>query len=273
MDQPADSDRPLWHCERPSPRNSGIYDPVVALDRPSHNSTVRSGPHRPAPGPGRVLHASPETVGWRNLEFAVVDVVPGAPHRGVSPDRETAIVTLQGAGTITGGGVTAEVSRTSVFEEVCSVVYLPPGAEYAIECTSNGTGKLQVAIGSAPAEGLLPARCIEPWEMRTEIRGGGQSHRQVVHTLSHPLPAERLIVLLFAIVVAAVLQQHDLARLDFDPVQPVGPQRYRATEQLGQALGHRRQQLAPLGDVLLQLFERQPLVPRHASHLDRKSVV
>lgn len=157
-------------------------------------STVRSGPHRPAPGPGRVLHASPDTVGWRNLEFAVVDVVPGAPHHGTSPGRETAIVTLQGAGTIRGGGLTAQVHRSSVFEEVGSVVYLPPGTDYTVECAPGAGGRLQVAIGSAPADGVLPARCIEPWEMRTEIRGGGQSHRQVVHTLSHPLPAERLIV-------------------------------------------------------------------------------
>ena len=30
--------------------------------------------------------------------------------------------------------------------------------------------------------------------MRSEIRGGGQAHRQVVHSLAHPLPAERLIL-------------------------------------------------------------------------------
>jgi 5-deoxy-glucuronate isomerase len=42
--------------------------------------------------------------------------------------------------------------------------------------------------------GELPARVIEPSEMRSEIRGGGTAYRQVVHTLSHPLPAERLIL-------------------------------------------------------------------------------
>jgi 5-deoxy-glucuronate isomerase len=69
-------------------------------------------------------------------------------------------------------------------------VYLPPGTDYRIE----GDPSLVVAIGSAPAEGRLPARVIEPREMRSEIRGGGQSYRQVVHSLSHPLPAERLIL-------------------------------------------------------------------------------
>lgn len=155
---------------------------------------MRSGPHRPAAGPGTVLHATPAGVGWRNLEFAVVDVRADAPHHGRAEGRETAIVTLSGSGTISGGGVSARVHRTSVFEEVSAVVYLPPGTDYTVQADDGPDSRLVVAIGSAPAQGLLPARCIEPWEMRTEIRGGGQSHRQVVHTLSHPLPAERLIV-------------------------------------------------------------------------------
>ncbi len=153
-------------------------------------TSLRSGPYRPSEGPGRVLHVTPESAGWRTLEFAVVDVRPGHPHRGFVEGRETVIVTLSGAGTISGGGMEVNVARTSVFREVGRVVYLPPGTEYVIEAPTH----LVVAIGTAPAEGLLPPRCIEPAEMRTEIRGGGQAHRQVVHTLSHPLPAERLIV-------------------------------------------------------------------------------
>lgn len=163
---------------------------------------MRSGPFRPAAGPGRVLHVTPASAGWRTVEFSVVDVRPDVPHRDRADGRETVIVTLSGAGTITAAdsgdgsddGLVVDVQRSSVFEQVGRVVYLPPGTEYTIEATGGDDSQLLVAIGTAPAEGLLPARCIEPWEMRSEIRGGGQSHRQVVHTLSHPLPAERLIV-------------------------------------------------------------------------------
>ena len=70
------------------------------------------------------------------------------------------------------------------------IVYLPPGIPYRIE---SETG-LQASVGSAPAEGRYPVRVFEPSEMRVEIRGGGQAHRQVVHSLAHPLPAERLIL-------------------------------------------------------------------------------
>jgi len=160
---------------------------------------MRSGPFRPSTGPGRVLHVTPESAGWRTVEFSVVDVRPGSLHRDRADGRETVIVTLSGAGTVTAdtgtpGGLRVEVRRSSVFEEVGRVVYLPPGTDYTIEASDTDGSQLVVAIGTAPAEGLLPARCIEPHELRSEIRGGGQSHRQVVHTLSHPLPAERLIV-------------------------------------------------------------------------------
>ncbi|MEY4338866.1 MAG: hypothetical protein RLZ14_716 [Actinomycetota bacterium] len=124
------------------------------------------------------------------LGFNVVEVRPGASHRHSEVGRETVVVTLSGSGTISGGGLSVQLARTSVFQEIGRAVYLPPGTEYVIESSST----LMVAIGSAPADGVLPPRCIEPTEMRSEIRGGGQAHRQVVHTLSHPLPAERLIV-------------------------------------------------------------------------------
>ena len=54
------------------------------------------------------------------------------------------------------------------------------------------------------------------------------------------------LVLLLALVEAAVLQQHHLAGLHVDAVDPVGLQRHLAAEQLGQALGHRRQRVLGL---------------------------
>lgn len=77
-----------------------------------------------------------------------------------------------------------------MFEQVDRVVYVPPGVPFRVETA----GAVTVAIGSAPAEGKLPARVIAPSEMRSEIRGGGASYRQVIHSLAHPLQAERLIL-------------------------------------------------------------------------------
>jgi 5-deoxy-glucuronate isomerase len=150
----------------------------------------RSGPIHPAAGPGTLLEVTPESAGWGSVAFAVHDVRADLPHRAVLADRETAIVTLSGSGRVLVDGQTIDIARTSVFDQVGRVVYVPPGVDFTIE----SDGAVEVAVGSAPAEGRLPVRVIEPSEMRSEIRGGGTAYRQVVHTLAHPLPAEHLIL-------------------------------------------------------------------------------
>jgi 5-deoxy-glucuronate isomerase len=153
-------------------------------------SAKRSDPIHPAPGPGRLLAVTPASAGWAYLAFSVDEVGPHHPHRDAVEGRETAIVTLGGAGRVLVDGLTVDVSRSSVFAEIGRVVYVPPGMAFEIETDHE----LTVALGSAPAEGKLPVRVIEPSEMRSEIRGGGTAYRQVIHTLAHPLPAERLIL-------------------------------------------------------------------------------
>lgn len=153
-------------------------------------TTSRSGPIRPTAGPGTLLDITPGSAGWSNVAFAVHDVRAGSPHRGGVAGRETAIVTIEGAGRVLVDGLTVDVARTSVFEQVGRIVYVPPGVDFTIETD----GELVVAVGSAPAEGKLPVRVFEPSEMRSEIRGGGASYRQVVHALAYPLPAEHLIL-------------------------------------------------------------------------------
>ena len=150
----------------------------------------RSGPIRPQPGPGVVLSVTPESAGWRNVGFSVVEVRSDLPHTDCLDARETAIVVQSGAGRVVIAGESHDLSRASVFSEVGRIVYVPPGIEFRVETDSAIT----VAIGSAPATGRLPVRVFEPSEMRSEIRGGGSSYRQVIHSLAHPLPAERLIV-------------------------------------------------------------------------------
>ena len=134
---------------------------------------------------------TPEEAGWRHLAFETVAPAAGDHHTGRADGRETAITVLAGSGAVTAGDLEAEVSRDSVFTELGRVVYVAPGEEYSVVAGAAGG---EFAVGSAPAEGRYPTRVIEPSEMRSEIRGGGQAHRQVVHTLAPPLEAERLIL-------------------------------------------------------------------------------
>ena len=153
-------------------------------------AAAASGPVTPDAGPGRVLHVTPGSAGWRFLEFSVVEVSADATWRDLSESRETAVVPLSGTGIVAVDGKRIDVSRSSVFDELGRVVYVPPGVAYEVVAAES----LIVAVGSAPAEGRYPVRVIEPGDMGNEIRGGGAAYRQVVHALAPPIPAERLIL-------------------------------------------------------------------------------
>ncbi|MCP5028722.1 MAG: 5-deoxy-glucuronate isomerase [Actinomycetia bacterium] len=141
------------------------------------------------PGTDQVrLTITPETAGWTYLDFEVV--APGAGYQATAEGREVAVVPLSGAGTATVDGTTYELARTSVFEQMPHVLYVPPG--HTIDLAGNDD--FEVSLGSAPAEGKYPVRLFRPDEMKSEMRGGGASYRQVNHVLAPPLPAERLIL-------------------------------------------------------------------------------
>ncbi len=143
-----------------------------------------------SPGARVPISVTPESAGWQYLDFRVVDLQPGQGFQQDSADREVAVVPLSGHGQVRVESDLIELSRTSVFEEKPHVLYVPPGRTIRIS-TEPG---FQCAIGGAPAEGGLPVRVFAPDEMRSELRGGGASYRQISHILSHPLPAERLIL-------------------------------------------------------------------------------
>lgn len=132
------------------------------------------------------IKLTPQTEDWRFLSFAVYE--PASATEVSTAGEETAVVPLSGSVTATVQGVDYELSRTSVFDEMPHILYVPPGAEITIE----GSG--ECAVGSAPAEGRYETRLFTPHDMKTELRGGGQAHRQIVHALAPPLPAERLIL-------------------------------------------------------------------------------
>ncbi len=148
------------------------------LIKPDPSSTVR-------------MSITPESAGWTYLSFAVVGLGAGERHEHLLGDQETALVPLSGSASVRVGDVEATLSRTSVFEEMPHVAYAPPGAAITVEA---GEGGFEFAIGSAPAEGIYPARIIEPASMTSELRGGGAAYRQVNNVLAPPIDAERLIL-------------------------------------------------------------------------------
>jgi 5-deoxy-glucuronate isomerase len=154
-----------------------------------------SNPHHVRPrqnsGSSAVIEVTPDTAGWRDISFSVIQLSVGETYNVSLPDRELAIVPLEGGAEIHAGGVVTTMSRESVFTQMPTVLYAPPKTTVRVTAT---TDTFQFAIGSAPAVGMYPVRVFQPSEMKSEIRGGGTALRQVNHILAMPLPAEHLIL-------------------------------------------------------------------------------
>jgi 5-deoxy-glucuronate isomerase len=142
------------------------------------------------PGPGAVLEVDPASVGWGSLDFRVLALEAGTSMELESGNREVALVPLEGAVRVEVDGTEHRLARTSVFEQMPHVLYVPPARVLRLVAESRA----ELAVGGAPAEGRYPVRLFTPAEMRSEVRGGGGARRQVNHVLAHPLPAERLIL-------------------------------------------------------------------------------
>lgn len=137
-----------------------------------------------------ILSVSPSSMNWHHLGFRAHRLGPGEVLQLDTNGVETALVPMVGQMTVDAGDEHYQLSRSGVFEQAGSVLYLPPGTPARISTESGA----ELAFGTAPAVGVHPMRLIEPEDIVVEIRGGGNARRQVNHLLAPPLPAERLIV-------------------------------------------------------------------------------
>ncbi len=137
-----------------------------------------------------VLNVTPESANWQYLSFQAVNLKEGQRYSYTTEGNEIALVPLSGRGSIKADGQTFDLARQGVFSELPHVLYLPPNRQMNVEAKTY----FEFAIGCAPAKGKYPTRLFLPEEIKCEVRGGGSATRQVNHILSHPLPAERLIL-------------------------------------------------------------------------------
>lgn len=145
---------------------------------------------KPRPDCTQPVTITTASAGWSFLTFSIVALDEGESISLNSAEQELAIVPLSGQLEADVSGERFAFGRQGVFVELPQVLYSPPRRELQIRAAS----RCEFAIGGAPAEGRYPTRLIQTSEIRQEIRGGGSATRQVHHLLSHPLPAEHLIL-------------------------------------------------------------------------------
>ena len=142
---------------------------------------------------GAAVHRiTPATAGWQYLGFEVIDLAAGGTLARELPDREQCFVLLAGRAQVEVNGESLGVigARSGPFAGKPFALYAPPRA--AVRLTAESA--LELAIGSAPAQGRCPPRLIRPEDVRREVRGVGTNTRYVFDILPETVPAERLLV-------------------------------------------------------------------------------
>jgi 5-deoxy-glucuronate isomerase len=139
-----------------------------------------------------VHRVTPASAGWQYLGFEVLDLRPGQTLARTLPDREQCCVLLGGSVRVRVNGEDFGVvgARTDPFAGKPFALYVPPRA--AVEITAATA--VELAVGTAPAEGRFPARLIRPEDIGREVRGSGTNTRYVFDILPETAPAERLLV-------------------------------------------------------------------------------
>ncbi len=107
-----------------------------------------------------------------------------------SPDEEAVLVLQEGAGRLRALDGTWEVSRSGVFDQPATALYLPPGVELAVTAHIP----LEAIIVSAPAEPGGQPVLVGADQVRVQQRGTGNYSREVHDIFVNDPHARRLLV-------------------------------------------------------------------------------
>lgn len=150
--------------------------------------------HRPAGSAARdgyTTSIDPESAGWDYCSLRVVELAAGEEFEFATGDSEWIVLPLSGACAVRCDGRTFDLSgRTGVFDGVTDFAYVPRDAEVRIESKAGG----RFALTGARCANRLPARRGSASDVPVELRGAGQSSRQVNNfCAAHVFEADRLI--------------------------------------------------------------------------------
>ncbi len=130
------------------------------------------------------------SAGARELSTRRLRLDAGATTTFGLDDEETVVVLQQGRGTFAAGGKTWPVTRTSVFGERASALFLPPG----VELTVGAESPLEAVLISTPAPGGGQPVLVTPEDVRVNARGRGTYAREVHDIFVNDAHVRRLMV-------------------------------------------------------------------------------
>lgn len=128
--------------------------------------------------------------GASELSVARLRLAAGGEHECTAPGEETIVVLQEGRGTFAVGDREWPVSRSGVFTERATALYLPPGATLR----ANAETPLEAVLVSAATNAGGPAALVRPDDVRVNARGRGSYAREVHDIFVTDPHAHRLMV-------------------------------------------------------------------------------
>jgi 5-deoxy-glucuronate isomerase len=128
--------------------------------------------------------------GARELTTRRIVLHPGDAARLRSDDEETVVVLQQGRGSFAAGGERWPVSRSSVFAERATALYVPPGVEFS----ASADAPLEAILLSTPARPGGKAALMTPEQVQPVSRGVGTYTREVHNLFVDDPHVRRLMV-------------------------------------------------------------------------------
>jgi 5-deoxy-glucuronate isomerase len=129
---------------------------------------VDSGPYE--------AEVTPESAGWGYSSLKIISLEPEGRHRFDTGSDEVIVLPLNGSVVVNVDDAHCELEgRPSVFDGPTDLVYVGPGKAVTLRSTAGG----RFALCGARAQSALPLRYHAASQVPVELRGAGQSSRQV----------------------------------------------------------------------------------------------
>jgi 5-deoxy-glucuronate isomerase len=141
---------------------------------------------------GELLHLPREKAQWEWMSFFVHRLLPDEVLRSRTSAEEAAFVVLGGTCIADWGQGPKRIGkRKNVFDGFPYTLYLPAQQAASFKAESI----CEIAECRVPTKAIHQPQLIEPKDVSTNLRGGGNASRQIVDVMTPAFPADKLMVI------------------------------------------------------------------------------
>jgi 5-deoxy-glucuronate isomerase len=122
------------------------------------------------------VEVTPESAGWGYSSLKIISLEPAGSHRFETGSNEVIVLPLKGSVSVEVGDARCELDgRPSVFDGPTDIVYVGNGKTVTVRSAAGA----RFALCGARTQSALPLCYLAASQVPVELRGAGQSSRQV----------------------------------------------------------------------------------------------